>query len=105
MENPKDLSPFTALLDRFRHPVPRLLLLLTVAAGLRMVGLGSNPPGFFCDESVLATNARSIGLTGRDLSGTLLPLYCHERSFERWNITDITYQPVYLYAAVPLVRA
>jgi 4-amino-4-deoxy-L-arabinose transferase-like glycosyltransferase len=96
-----DLSPRAGFL---RREPARIAVLLLFAGAIRLFHLGSVPPGLFCDEAAIAANADSLGLTGRDLGGELLPLYAHERSFERWNQTDIVYQPVYLYAAVPSVR-
>lgn len=87
----------------FRSEPARLAAVLLVAAALRLYHLGSAPPGLFCDEAAIAANAASLAATGRDLDGAVLPLYCHERSFERWGQTDIVYQPVSLYTTVPFV--
>ncbi len=67
---------------------------------MRLYRLSENPPGVYCDEAALGANAASIGASGRDLSGALLPLYCRERSFPG----EIVYQPVFLYAEIPFVR-
>jgi 4-amino-4-deoxy-L-arabinose transferase-like glycosyltransferase len=78
---------------------------LVVAAGVRLHGLGVVPPGLFCDEQALAVHAYSLGVTGRNLDGQRWPLYSGERSFEAWGSHGITYQPVFLYSAVPVVTA
>lgn len=78
-----------------------LAAILILGAALRIHRLEDNPPGLYCDEVAIAANARSIGLTGRNLGGDFLPLYCEERSYAFWGVTGILYQPVYLYASVP----
>lgn len=96
--------PLMRLQELLRQEAVQVGLLLAGAALLRLIALGTNPPGLFCDEVVIGNNAHSIGLTGKDLNGTLLPLYCHEKSFDEWNLRGIVYQPIYLYTEVPFVR-
>ena len=51
-----------------------LILILFLAASLRLWNVSNNPPGLTWDEVALGYNAYSIMLTGRDEYGTLLPL-------------------------------
>ena len=81
-----------------------LLAILLAAATLRLWGLGSVPPGVYCDEAAMGTNAKMLGLTGRTLKGEVLPLWVHEATFERYQSYQIVYQPVYQYTLVPFVR-
>lgn len=73
-----------------------LLWLLLAAAGLALYawGAGTNPPGFFIDESSVAYNAHTISESGRDEHGEAWPLYF--RAFGDYK--NPTY--VYLLAAV-----
>ena len=62
-----------------RKYVHYALLALILLAGLflRTYRLRQVPPSFFCDEISIAYNAWSVLTTGRDETGTVLPLYFH----------------------------
>ncbi|MEK7533151.1 MAG: glycosyltransferase family 39 protein [Patescibacteria group bacterium] len=51
-----------------------LLGIIAVAAFVRMVNLGTNPPAISWDEASIGYNAYTISTTGRDEHGTFLPL-------------------------------
>jgi hypothetical protein len=51
------------------------ILGLVAVYGWYTIGIGSNPPGFYTDESAFAFNAHVLGRTGRDFNGVVLPLY------------------------------
>ena len=51
-----------------------LLGIVAVAAFVRMVNLGTNPPAISWDEASIGYNAYTISTTGRDEHGTFLPL-------------------------------
>ena len=77
--------------------------LLPVAAGVVLAVCAfqlwispSNPPGFHRDEASLAYNAYSIGRTGRDEDGNLLPLFF--RSFGDYK------SPLYPYVLAGVFR-
>jgi hypothetical protein len=95
--------------DRLRRFFSRDLVLLStillLAGAARVVALGTNPPGIYCDEAALGTNAKCLGETARSLKGDLLPLYVHEATFEMYFSYRIVYQPVYQYTLVAFVRA
>lgn len=69
--------------------------LITAAAVLRLVRLDTLPPGLFRDEAEKGCTAYSILLTGRDLSGHLLPLFT--------NVFGVTTSVLYQYIAVPFI--
>ena len=72
-------------------------LIIVVAVILRFWGLGSVPPSPNWDEVALGYDAYSIGLTGRDEYGKLLPVVL--QSFD-------DYKPaLYSYLAIPAVFA
>jgi 4-amino-4-deoxy-L-arabinose transferase-like glycosyltransferase len=78
-------------LDRDR--ALRLLLLIAVlAAGVRFLDLGSNPPEFFEDELSGAVSAWSIATTGHDVERTTLPFLRTRLELK---------QPLYFWLAVP----
>ena len=78
--------------------------ILLLGGALRIWRLDAVPPGLFCDEAAIANNARSLAMTGRDVSGRLFPLHPHEPSFEEWGIRGgIVYKPVLPYAMAPFV--
>src|ERR1035441_3366404 len=52
-----------------------LVLILLLAASLRLYHLASNPPGLFCDEASVGLDAYSILHTAHDSHGALLPLF------------------------------
>lgn len=72
-----------------------LLLILVVAAVLRLWGLSSNPPHLSSDEAALGYNAYSILKTGRDEHGEFLPVIF--KSFGDWK------PGLYVYLDVPFV--
>jgi len=72
-----------------------LIVILLVASFLRLWGLTINPVALFGDELDVGYQAYSILKTGRDYSGSLMPLHFH--SFADWRT------PLYLYSAVPTV--
>jgi 4-amino-4-deoxy-L-arabinose transferase-like glycosyltransferase len=72
-----------------------LVLILLVAAFLRLYKLSVNPPSLFGDELDLGYQAYSILTTGRDYQGNFLPIHFH--SLAEWRT------PLYLYSAVPTV--
>jgi len=51
------------------------LLLAALFFLIRLIDLGENPKGFFCDEASIAYNAKSILETGKDEHGEFLPLF------------------------------
>ncbi|MCJ7804130.1 glycosyltransferase family 39 protein [Patescibacteria group bacterium] len=70
-----------------------LILILLLAAFLRLYRLGSDPPSMHWDETAIGYNAYSILKTGRDEYGKLLPLI-----FKSFG----DYKPgLYIYLAVP----
>lgn len=72
-----------------------LFLIFLLALTLRLVNLGSHPPGLTWDEAALGYNAYSILKTGRDEFGTFLPII-----FKSFG----DYKPgVYVYLTVPSV--
>jgi 4-amino-4-deoxy-L-arabinose transferase-like glycosyltransferase len=87
-----------------RSPATLLVVILAVAAILRLFNLGGIPPGLWTDEVALGTNAYSLGTTGRSLDGKFLPLYVHEATFDTYGFPQIVYQPVYQYALIPFVK-
>lgn len=72
-----------------------LIIIVCIAAFLRIYELGSLPPHLTPDEASLGYNAYSILKTGRDEYGTLLPLI-----FKSFG----DYKPgLYVYTAVPSI--
>lgn len=72
-----------------------LVLILIIAAILRLWNLGNAPPGLTPDEAALGYNAYSILKTGRDEYGKLLPII-----FKSFG----DYKPgLYVYLTVPFV--
>ncbi|MEI7634448.1 MAG: glycosyltransferase family 39 protein [bacterium] len=88
------MSKSSAMRDFFRRHW-MLLALVTTGAMLRMIFLSGIPPAIFRDEAEKACNAGSLLLTGRDLSGRLLPLFI--------NVFGVTTSAIYQYAAIPFV--
>ena len=74
-----------------------LLLSGIVICGLlsRLISLGSNPLGFFCNEASIGYNAYSIFTTGRDEFGVVFPLFY--RAFGEFK------NPVELYSTIPSI--
>lgn len=74
----------------------KYVLVFLFALILRLVSLGSIPPGVYLDEASLGYNAYSLSLTGRDEYRQPLPLFL--RSFG-------TYPPALsVYAAIPAIK-
>jgi len=72
-----------------------LIVILVVAAFLRLYKIESVPVSLFGDELDVGYHALSILKTGRDYQGNLMPLHFH--SLAEWRT------PLYLYSAVPTV--
>lgn len=72
-----------------------LILILFLAAFLRLYRLGSNPPSLHWDETAIGYNAFSILKTGRDEYGNFLPLIF--KSFGDFK------PGLYIYLVVPSV--
>jgi 4-amino-4-deoxy-L-arabinose transferase-like glycosyltransferase len=66
---------------------------LLVAVTLRVYRLSELPAGFYCDEAGLGYNACSILRSGRDETGTFLPLYV-------WSFNVSYKNPVFLYSSM-----
>lgn len=71
-----------------------LLLILLLAAVLRLVHLGDVPNGLSNDEAGGIYNAYSLAKTGRDVTGNFLPLSIN---------TDNSISPVAIYLMAPFV--
>lgn len=72
-----------------------LVLILILAATLRIWQLDSVPVSLFGDELDAGYQAYSVLKTGKDYSGNLLPI--HFRSLGEWRT------PLYIYSAIPTV--
>jgi 4-amino-4-deoxy-L-arabinose transferase-like glycosyltransferase len=72
-----------------------ILLILILAAGLRLYQLGATPPSPDWDEAALGYNAYSVLKTGRDEYGIRFPLSL--RSYDDYK------PPLYMYLAIPSV--
>jgi len=73
-----------------------LVLILLLAAGLRLWGLNQYPAGLNADEAAIGYNVYSLILTGKDEHGNSWPL--HFKSFG-------DYKPgLYFYLVLPLVK-
>lgn len=72
-----------------------LLVVLGIAAVLRLWGLGINPPHLTSDEAALGYNAYSILKTAKDEHGRFLPIVFE--SFGDWK------PGLYVYATIPFV--
>lgn len=73
-----------------------LILILLVAAMLRLYRLTDVPPGVNRDEAAIGFTAQSIATTGQDEYGKKFPLSFE--SFGDWKM------PLYIYADIPFVR-
>lgn len=78
-----------------KKPIITLIIILLIAASIRLYKLGDVPPSPDWDEVSLGYNAYSILKTGRDEYGTLLPMTI--RSFDDYK------PPLYVYLTVPSV--
>lgn len=74
-----------------------LLLIIMLAAIVRLWQLGQAPPSPDWDEAALGYNAYSVLKTGRDEYGTWFPLSL--RSFDDYK------PPLYMYLAIPSIAA
>ncbi len=72
-----------------------LIVIVFVAAMVRLWNLGATPPSPDWDEAALGYNAYSVLLTGRDEYGTAFPLSL--RSFDDYK------PPLYMYMTIPSV--
>jgi 4-amino-4-deoxy-L-arabinose transferase-like glycosyltransferase len=72
-----------------------LVLILLLAASLRLYHLSSNPPGLFCDEASVGLDAYSILHTAHDSHGAFLPLFFESLGDYRGGVA--------VYSAVPFV--
>lgn len=72
-----------------------LLIIIIIAAFLRLYHLNSNPPSLNWDETAIGWNAKTIFHTRRDEFGTRLPL-----SFKSFGDYKA---PVYIYLTAPIV--
>ena len=72
-----------------------LILIVVLAAALRLYQLNSNPPALSWDEAAIGWNAKSMFHTRRDEYGTRLPLVF--KSFGDYKA------PLYIYATAPIV--
>lgn len=90
--NPKTLETAPNFWRRHRLTIAMVGLLLL--SSLYITGVGSNPPGFYLDESSIGYNAHTIAQTGQDEYGNPWPLYF--RAFGEYK--NPTY--VYLLAAL-----
>lgn len=63
---------------------------------IRLVGLTSSPPGFFCDEASFGYNAYSILETGKDEWGTSFPVFF--RALGDYK------NPVFVYLLIPAIK-
>lgn len=72
-----------------------LILILVIAAFLRLYKLTSVPVSLFGDELDVGYHAYSILKTGKDYSGNTMPL--HFQSLAEWRT------PLYLYSVIPTV--
>ena len=73
-----------------------LIIILVIAAVLRLVALDSYPVGLNADEAALGYNAYSLMLTGRDEHGHFLPL--HLESFGDFK------PALYAYLLIPVIK-
>lgn len=69
-----------------------LVVVVALAAGLRVYELRDVPAGLFCDEAALGYNAFSLARAGVDENGKRLPLYV-------WSFGVAYKNPVFIYAA------
>jgi 4-amino-4-deoxy-L-arabinose transferase-like glycosyltransferase len=85
----------TALVRPRRYRRSVLLLIVSIAALLRVVHLDSLPPALFRDEAEKIYNAYCLATTGHDCTGRFLPLFI--------RVFGVTTSAIYQYAAVPFV--
>lgn len=78
---------------RMRWPRIAMAVIVALAAWLRLAQIEQVPAGFYCDEAGNLYNAASILRTGRDETGTRLPLYV-------WSFDTSYKNPVFIYASM-----
>lgn len=88
-DDPATRTPGAAI----RWPAFAMLAVVGIAGWLRFAQLESLPAGFYCDEAGNIYNTASILRTGRDETGTLLPLYV-------WSFDTSYKNPVFIYASM-----
>jgi len=83
--------------ERARPPrllvVVLLVVIVAFASWLRLTRLDELPAGLFCDEAGLGYNSYSLAQTGKDETGTTLPLYV-------WSFGVSYKNPVFIYSGV-----
>jgi 4-amino-4-deoxy-L-arabinose transferase-like glycosyltransferase len=79
---------------KIRH-LPIIIIILLLAAGLRLFNLSSVPPPLNVDEASNAYDAYSLLRTGRDQWGNLLPITI--RAFNDYR------RPASVYSAIPFI--
>lgn len=84
-------------MERFRNRYVLLTIIVIVAALLRFLQIGSNPPSLTWDEVAWGYNAYSLGINGQDEFGKFLP-YKYLESFGDFK------PPVYAYLDVVPVK-
>ena len=67
------------------------ILIFAIGIGIRIYKWPNIVGDINCDEAILAINAKSIAQSGRDMYGTLFPVY-----FESWLIGGQSALPTYL---------
>ena len=70
-----------------------LLAIVVLASYLRLTRLADLPAGLFCDEAGLGYNAYCLAETGKDETGTTLPLYV-------WSFGVSYKNPVFVYSGI-----
>lgn len=73
-----------------------LVIIITVAALLRLINLATNPPGLNWDEVSMGYTSYSLLQTGKDEWGVSWPLLF--RSYGEWK------SPVYIYLLLPFIK-
>ena len=82
----------------WRRTAVLLLLIVLLAAFLRLVNLGQSPPGLNQDEAANAWNAYCLLKTGKDQVGVSWPIF-YLRALGSNNT------PLYIYAMIPFLAA
>ncbi len=84
-------------MSRRRVQLVAVLLVVALAAVLRIYRLKDVPAGLFCDEAALGYNAYCIATAGMDENGVHLPLFV-------WSFGVSYKNPVYIYSAALPVK-
>lgn len=74
-----------------------LLVIVALAAVVRIYQLKDLPAGFFCDEAAEGYNAYLLGTTGYDENGEFLPVYI-------WSFGTSYKNPLVIYTAAAVMR-